>query len=56
MAARFVHRADRTLRRWQSAGLIPRDLTDGDLPRLREVSEAQPVRGRPPKTRKGQPQ
>ncbi|MGH8507400.1 MAG: hypothetical protein ACREVH_01575 [Gammaproteobacteria bacterium] len=49
MAARFVNRAERTLRRWRSRGFIPAELTDADLPLLREVSKAQPVRGRPRK-------
>jgi hypothetical protein len=48
LGGRMVNRTDRTLRNWAARGLIPRELTDSDLPRLREVSKAQPVRGRPP--------
>ncbi len=52
MAARLIGRTDRTVRNWAARGLISRELTFVDLPsRLREVSKAQPVCGRPRKNR-----
>jgi len=51
MAARLIGHIDRTLRNWAARGLISRQLTFDDLSRLREVSKAQPVRGKPRKNR-----
>jgi hypothetical protein len=37
-AARLIDRTDRTLRYWTEKGLLPKELTDADLPRLRQLA------------------